>query len=400
MGDIKRSHLSTMLVLLVVVAIMLALPGSAPSAALPSSVSSNKALIQQFYDLFNARQWDSLSDVFSSDVVNHDPAPHEAAGLDGYTQTLEAITAAFPDMSITVENLVVEGSNVADQVQVQGTNKAAFYGLSATGKAVSFETMSLWHVSAGQVDEMWHSDGGIVQQLMFLLGQSATSQSAKTPGEITTPGPTQVAKASPASSGKQTPKEITFDSCPPQGDGGDPVLNENKNRVDEGNYQPTDFSSILNLPVPQDTVKTAHADWSASSAAQVAQYEGNPVQVEGYLAGARKEGPETPNCHSTIDEDFHVWLLGQSGGMSDRASAVVVEMTPRVRANHPGWTVKTLTAIASAGSKVRISGWLMLDPEHPEQLQNTRGTLWEVHPIMQVEVNSGGQWVKLDDYQP
>ncbi len=199
----------------------------------------------------------------------------------------------------------------------------------------------------------------------------------------------------PGAAGKQTPQEETFHSCPPQGDGGDPVLNENKNRIDSGNYQPTAVSSILNLPVPQDTVKAAHANWSASSAAQVAQYEGTPVVLEGYLAGARQEGPETPNCHSTTDEDFHIWLLGQPGGMSDRASAVVVEATPRVRVNHPGWTVNALEAIASAGTRVRISGWLMLDPEHPEQLQNTRGTLWEVHPIMKIEEQSGGGWVSL-----
>jgi hypothetical protein len=40
----------------------------------------------------------------------------------------------------------------------------------------------------------------------------------------------------------------------------------------------------------------------------------------------------------------------------------------------------------------------MLDQEHPEQLGQTRVTLWEIHPIMQVDVDkSGQQWVKLDD---
>src|SRR5258708_21826601 len=115
------------------------------------------------------------------------------------------------------------------------------------------------------------------------------------------------------SSGKQAPQEITFHGCPPQGDGGDPVLNENKNRVDAGNYQPTAFSSILNLQVPQDTVKAAHANWSPGSAAEVAKYEGTPVVVEGYIAGARQEGPETPNCHSSTDVDFHIWMLGTAG---------------------------------------------------------------------------------------
>jgi hypothetical protein len=38
----------------------------------------------------------------------------------------------------------------------------------------------------------------------------------------------------------------------------------------------------------------------------------------------------------------------------------------------------------------------MLDPEHPEQLGKTRGTLWEIHPIMKMEVERGGRWVDLE----
>jgi len=237
-----------------------------------------------------------------------------------------------------------------------------------------------------------------VQTIVSFVNVGTPGPSGSTGGQ--TGGGSQTSSGSQppiaaGSGGKQAPQEITFHGCPPQGDGGDPVLNENKNRVDSGNFQSTSFSSILSLPVPQDTVKKAHADWSASSAAQVAQYEGTPVQVEGYLAGARQEGPETPNCHSTTDADFHVWMLGQSGGMGDRPNAVVVEVTPRVRADHPAWTVNALSGIASAGTRVRISGWLMLDPEHPEQLQQTRGTLWEVHPIIKIEVQSGGGWTSL-----
>ena len=44
-------------------------------------------------------------------------------------------------------------------------------------------------------------------------------------------------------------------------------------------------------------------------------------------------------------------------------------------------------------------GWSMLDQEHPEQLNQTRGTLWEIHPIMQIEVQQNGSWVPLDSAQ-
>ena len=205
----------------------------------------------------------------------------------------------------------------------------------------------------------------------------------------------------PDQSFRQSPQEITFHGCPPEGDGGDPTLNRNKNRVDSGNFQPTAFNTILNLPWPKATEKKAHADWSSADQQQVAQSEGLPVMVEGYFALARQEGPETPNCHSSTDFDFHTWVIDHAGGSADRTGAIVSEVTPRVRASHPTWTVSGLNRLATSGTKVRISGWLMYDPEHPEQLgsSGTRGTLWEIHPIIRIEVWQGNTWVNFDNYQ-
>ena len=52
--------------------------------------------------------------------------------------------------------------------------------------------------------------------------------------------------------------------------------------------------------------------------------------------------------------------------------------------------------IVKKKQRVRISGWMMLDPEHPDQVGKTRGSIWEIHPIMKIEVNQNGSWVDLD----
>ncbi|HJZ48092.1 MAG TPA: hypothetical protein VKE41_13030, partial [Roseiflexaceae bacterium] len=192
------------------------------------------------------------------------------------------------------------------------------------------------------------------------------------------------------------PAEITFHGCPPEGDGGDPTLNRLKNRVDEGAYVPVQFDVVEQLEWPPAVAGKRHADWSSRDAADVAHYEGIPIAVEGYLAGAKQEGPESTNCHGADPQfrDFHIWMTGAAN--QDRTASVVVETTPRVRANHRGWTVEALQRIAQAGERVRISGWLMLDPDHPDQIGKTRGTIWEIHPIMQIEVERQSQWVALD----
>jgi hypothetical protein len=213
-----------------------------------------------------------------------------------------------------------------------------------------------------------------------------------TPAPVTTaPG------ALPEMPDKPTPKQITFQGCPPEGDGGDPALNLLKNRVDEGDYVPVDFDAIVQLPWPESIERRDRKNWPAAETAEVARYEGIPVVVEGFLYNTRLEGPESPNCHGADAEqrDWHVWLIKAPN--DDRTGSIVVETTPRIRAQHPGWTVQKMNEAENDDLPARISGWLMLDPEHPDQLGKTRGTIWEIHPITQIELMVDGQWVLLDD---
>jgi hypothetical protein len=71
-----------------------------------------------------------------------------------------------------------------------------------------------------------------------------------------------------------------------------------------------------------------------------------------------------------------------------------------VRAKHANWRTDVLGQIAKKDVRVRVSGWLMLDPEHPDQVGKTRATIWEIHPVMRVDVQQNGKWVALDDYNP
>jgi hypothetical protein len=70
--------------------------------------------------------------------------------------------------------------------------------------------------------------------------------------------------------------------------------------------------------------------------------------------------------------------------------------TPRVRQSHPKWTPIRLPPWVNTDAPVRITGWLMFDPEHTNHLGKYRMTLWEIHPITMIEVFQNGAWVALD----
>lgn len=198
---------------------------------------------------------------------------------------------------------------------------------------------------------------------------------------------------------KPTPLVVPFNGCPPEGSGGDSEQNLLKNRSDEGNYVPVNFDSIAKLTWPVTVQQKERKLWSAADKAAIAKYEGIPVVVEGYLAGAKESGAESTNCQKTASNmvDWHVWFVKNS--RDSRAVSIVIEPTPRSRANHT-WTLTKLKPIIDNQIPVRISGWVFFDPEHPDQIGLTRGTLWEIHPVMQIEVFQNSQWVPLDNYVP
>lgn len=196
-------------------------------------------------------------------------------------------------------------------------------------------------------------------------------------------------------SAKPTPVSPGFEGCPPEGDGGDRELNRLKNRVDSAAWKPTTFQTVLRSTWPADIGRRARAEWSTADSMAIGKREGLPVAVEGYFVGAKQEGPEATNCHGAdrTFRDWHIWLAAVPG--KDRRQSIVVETTPAVRATHPEWSLTAIRRLVRDSTPVRVSGWLLFDQEHPEQLGKTRGTLWEIHPVMRIEVRQGARWEML-----
>ena len=204
---------------------------------------------------------------------------------------------------------------------------------------------------------------------------------------------------------KPEPRSSTLrvgtNTCGPRGDDrGDQDLNFLKNRIDEADeWLPVDIGAVVGQPYPPGVPRKPRAEWKAADLAAVKRYEGLPISVVGYFAWAQDEKEESCNCH--IDDpaafDIHCWLTAEPVQDRDRRQALVVEVTPRLKRDHPNWNQTAIRKLVRQGAKVRVSGWLMLDQEHPEQIGKMRGTLWEVHPVMEIEVWDGRNWVPLDD---
>lgn len=100
--------------------------------------------------------------------VNHDPStPELPAGPEGFKQLVSTYRAAFPDLNITVDEVVAEGDKVAGRWTATGTNTGSLMGMPPTGKHATITGISILTFAGGQITEQrtnWDTMG-MLQQL-------------------------------------------------------------------------------------------------------------------------------------------------------------------------------------------------------------------------------------------
>ncbi|HEY0070184.1 MAG TPA: hypothetical protein VGE04_09480 [Chloroflexia bacterium] len=197
--------------------------------------------------------------------------------------------------------------------------------------------------------------------------------------------------------------DTNLDGCEAQATGDDPILNRLKNRADTGRWKLVTLDSIAKLQAPPGVGSTDRSEWSKAQSSTVAKLEGLPVQVVGWIALLADEGPEACNCCAKQEVDYHLLLVAdaETAKLKNKAGphAVVAEVTPRVRRVRPSLDKARLKPVIEGAFPVRVSGWLMLDQEHDEGLGKHRATLWEIHPIMEIDVLVDDVWVPIKDFK-
>jgi predicted ester cyclase len=134
---------------------------------------SGSELIRAVYDAINDRNLDGLDDLFSSDYVDQQDGHW---GIDAFKGQLRVFFEAFPDIRITLDEVVAEGDRCASRTTATGTNTGSLMGMAPTGKAVSVGAVDIVHIRDGRAAERW---GGLdTYSLLVQLGVIPAPQPA------------------------------------------------------------------------------------------------------------------------------------------------------------------------------------------------------------------------------
>jgi steroid delta-isomerase-like uncharacterized protein len=132
------------------------------------STEENKSVVQRSYDeFFNKANLEPVDQFHTGDFVGHIPGLPPVQGLEALKYMASGYMHAFPDLHITVDDMIAEGDKVMTRVSWRGTQKGEFIGIPPTGKQVTVTGMYEYRIAGGKIAEWWDfSDNfGLMQQL-------------------------------------------------------------------------------------------------------------------------------------------------------------------------------------------------------------------------------------------
>jgi predicted ester cyclase len=125
------------------------------SDSTPVSRDEMKRLVRVVFDEgINGRNMEALKGVIHPQYVNHS-LPSGAVGLEGLSRAVNGFLAAFPDLHITLEDLVAEDNKVATRGYATGTHQGTFLNVPPTGKSIRMDFIDIWHGYDGQLLDNW-----------------------------------------------------------------------------------------------------------------------------------------------------------------------------------------------------------------------------------------------------
>jgi steroid delta-isomerase-like uncharacterized protein len=110
-------------------------------------------------ETFNEGNLELIDQLVAPDAVNHDPAePAQMRALRGpevFKRTVQMYRAAFPDVRITVDDVIAAGDKVALRWHSEGTHRGELEGLAPTGARGLVTGISIDRWQDGKVVESW-----------------------------------------------------------------------------------------------------------------------------------------------------------------------------------------------------------------------------------------------------
>ena len=132
------------------------------------------ATMKRLYELINAGDIDGFGELLAEDFIEHEELPGLEPSKEGVKQLFHMYRAAFPDLRMEAQDVLLSGDKAVARVRATGTHQGEFLGMPATGKSVDVQLIDITRFGDdGLAREHW----GVFDTLAMLQQLGAIPQS-------------------------------------------------------------------------------------------------------------------------------------------------------------------------------------------------------------------------------
>lgn len=120
------------------------------------STKDDLSLVRRYVDeVLNAGNLELLDEMLSPDYKRYLTPTSAPLTPQLQKQRLAGLRAAFPDIHLTMEDIIAEGDRIAFRGALRGTHQGTFQGIPPTGKQVTVFAYDLVRIENGKFCEHW-----------------------------------------------------------------------------------------------------------------------------------------------------------------------------------------------------------------------------------------------------
>src|ERR1700704_3930993 len=97
----------------------------------------------------------TIDELVEPGALTRTPVPIVVMGARAIKEVFARLHRAYPDLHITVEDLLAEGDKVVSRNSVTGTHRGEYMGISPTGKSVTYSEIFIFRFESGRITESW-----------------------------------------------------------------------------------------------------------------------------------------------------------------------------------------------------------------------------------------------------
>jgi steroid delta-isomerase-like uncharacterized protein len=131
------------------------------------SAEENKDLVRRTWEMANQRNPDLIEEFYPPDFVWHEP-DQDIQGYEQAKQYISTFLAAFPDLNISVEDMIAEGNKVVSRYTIRGTHQGETQEFGPpTERPFELKGITIHRFEDGKIVEEWeaYDNLSVLQQL-------------------------------------------------------------------------------------------------------------------------------------------------------------------------------------------------------------------------------------------